>query len=191
MVVFSLLVKIFGDSSTIHFPPVLKKKPLCLDSVIVSALRLCWVKGVCVFRCNLPPALLAEWLGSFTCHCSNTGSERTLNKSQHRKLTLEKKILPWLLPGFKLATFESQVQRSYQPSILAVIGTDESNHCMKRQLSACHLPLCCVTVCSCVCYGGCSFFVCHCHQFVGWYSSSAFPPVVGRVISVLLLWRRT
>ena len=28
---------------------------------------------VCVFRCNLPPSLLAKWLGSFTCHCGNTG----------------------------------------------------------------------------------------------------------------------
>ena len=33
---------------------------LCLDSGIVSPLRLLWVKGVCVFRCNLPLALLAE-----------------------------------------------------------------------------------------------------------------------------------
>ena len=32
--------------------------------------------GVCVFSCNLPPALLAEWLGSFTCYCGNTGVER-------------------------------------------------------------------------------------------------------------------
>ena len=30
------------------------------DSVIVNPFPLCWVKGVCVFRCNLPPALLAE-----------------------------------------------------------------------------------------------------------------------------------
>ena len=29
---------------------------LCLDSGIVSPLRLPWVEGVCVFRCNLPPA---------------------------------------------------------------------------------------------------------------------------------------
>ena len=50
---------------------------------IVSPLRLCWVKCVCMFSCNLPPALLAEWLGSFTCHCSKTEVERTLNKSQH------------------------------------------------------------------------------------------------------------
>ena len=43
------------------------------------------------FRCNLPPALLAEWLGSFTFHCGNTGVEWIPNKSQHGKLTLEKK----------------------------------------------------------------------------------------------------
>ena len=32
---------------------------------IVSPLRLHWIKSACVFRCNLPPALLAEWQGSF------------------------------------------------------------------------------------------------------------------------------
>ena len=31
----------------------------------------------CMFSCNLPPALLAEWPGSFTCYCGNTGVERT------------------------------------------------------------------------------------------------------------------
>ena len=35
-----------------------------------------------------------------------------LNKSQHRKLTLEKKILPPLLQGFEPATFQSRVRRS-------------------------------------------------------------------------------
>ena len=40
---------------------------------IISPLRLCWVQGVCMFRRHLPPALLAEWLGPFMCHCSNTG----------------------------------------------------------------------------------------------------------------------
>ena len=49
-------------------------------------------QGVCLFRCNLPPALLAEWPGSFTCHCGNTGVEWTMNKSQHTKLIQEKKI---------------------------------------------------------------------------------------------------
>ena len=65
---------------------------VCLDSGTASPLRLCWVKDVCVFRCNLQYALLAEWPGSFTCHCSDMGVEQTPNKSQHTKLTLEKKI---------------------------------------------------------------------------------------------------
>ena len=34
------------------------------------------------------------------------------NKSQHRKLTLEKRILPPLLQGFEHATFRSRVRRS-------------------------------------------------------------------------------
>ena len=40
------------------------------------------------------------------------GVERTPNKSKHRKLTLEKKILLPLLPGFELTTFQSRVRRS-------------------------------------------------------------------------------
>ena len=67
---------------------------------IVSPLPLRWVKGVCVFRCNLPPALSAEWpvvVFFFVCV--------PLNTSQLTKLTLEKKILPLLLRGFELETF--------------------------------------------------------------------------------------
>ena len=52
------------------------------------------------------------------------GVQRALNKSQHTKLTLEKKILPPLLPGFELATFRSRVQRSYQQAIPAPQGMD-------------------------------------------------------------------
>ena len=66
----------------------------------------------CVFSCKLPPALLAEWLGSFTCYCGNTGWNGYRNKSQHRKSTLEKNILPPLLHGFEPATFQSWVLRS-------------------------------------------------------------------------------
>ena len=58
-----------------------------------------------MFSCNLPPALLAEWPGYFTCYCGNTGRNGYRNKSQHRKLTLEKKSLPPLLPGLEPATF--------------------------------------------------------------------------------------
>ena len=32
--------------------------------------------GACVFSCNMPPALLAEWPGSFTCYCGDTGVEQ-------------------------------------------------------------------------------------------------------------------
>ena len=77
---------------------------LCPDSSKVSPLWLCLAEGVCALRCNLPPALLAEWPGSFTCHCSDTGVERVPDRSQHTKLTLEKKILLPLLLGFELAT---------------------------------------------------------------------------------------
>ena len=51
------------------------------------------------------------------CHCGNTGVERTPNKSRHTKCTLEKKILPPLLPGFEPATFRSRVRLSYQQAI--------------------------------------------------------------------------
>ena len=34
-----------------------------LGSGVVSPLQLHWVMGVCVFGCNLPPALLAGWQG--------------------------------------------------------------------------------------------------------------------------------
>ena len=43
------------------------------------------------------------------CHCGNTGVEQTPSKSQHTKLTLEKKVLLPLLPGFELTTFWPRV----------------------------------------------------------------------------------
>ena len=106
-----------------------KVPTLCLDSSIVSPLRLCLVKDVSVFRSNLPPALLAEWPGSFKSHCSDTGVEWTPNKSQHTNLTLEKKILLPLLPRFRLATFWSWVRHStnklfrIQPNITHAVKT--------------------------------------------------------------------
>ena len=45
------------------------------------------------------------------------GVQQTPNKSQHTKLTLEKKIFLPLMPGFELATFWSQVWHSYQQGI--------------------------------------------------------------------------
>ena len=78
----------------------------------VSLLRLHWVKGVYMFRCNLPPALLAAWPEVFYMSLRKHGVEQIPNKGQHRKLTPEKKILPWLLLGFELTNFSSQARRS-------------------------------------------------------------------------------
>ena len=61
-------------------------------AVTISPLQLHWVKGACMFRCNLPPAHVVEWPWSFSCHCDNTGVERALNKSQSTKSTLQKKF---------------------------------------------------------------------------------------------------
>ena len=47
-------------------------------------------QGVCVFSRNLPPALLAEWLGSFRCYCGDTGVEhRYRNKASAQKADKE------------------------------------------------------------------------------------------------------
>ena len=43
-----------------------------------------------VFRCNPPPALLAEWPGSLTCYCGITGVERIPIRESAQKFTLEK-----------------------------------------------------------------------------------------------------
>ena len=64
---------------------------------------------VCMY--NLPPALLSEWPGSFTCYCSNMGWNRHQIKIS-TQFTLEKKTLPPLLPGLKLTTFWSRVWHS-------------------------------------------------------------------------------
>ena len=65
-----------------------------------------------MFSCNLLPALLAGWPGSFTATAVTRGWNGYRNKSQHRKLTLEKNILPPPQQGFEPATFRSRVRRS-------------------------------------------------------------------------------
>ena len=49
------------------------------------------------------------------------------NKSQHRKLTLEKKILPPLLQGLEPATFQSRVRRSNHWVIPLPDGDDDDD----------------------------------------------------------------
>ena len=43
-------------------------------------------QGACVFSCNLPPAPLVEWPGSFTCYCGNTGVERIPKQESAQKI---------------------------------------------------------------------------------------------------------
>ena len=64
---------------------------------------------------------------------------RTPNKSQHSKLTLEKKILPPFLPGFELATFRSRVRRSNQQAITAP-GCLVSAFLSRTEPSSAHPP---------------------------------------------------
>ena len=60
------------------------------------------------------------------------------NKSQHRKSTLEKKILPPFQQGFEPATFQSRVRRSNHwamPAPFAILGsTSAFIHCVKQRL---------------------------------------------------------
>ena len=78
--------------------------------------RVTWFPGRFPYYA-LTYALFAEWQGSFMCNCSNMGVEWMPNKSPHTKLTLQKTILPPLLPGFKLATCRSCVWCSNQQAI--------------------------------------------------------------------------
>ena len=68
--------------------------------------------GVCVFSCYLLSALLAEWPDLLRATAVTQGWNGYQNKSWHRKLTLEKKILLPLLPGLKPRTFLSWVRHS-------------------------------------------------------------------------------
>ena len=63
--------------------------------------------GVCVFSCNLPPHFWQNDRGLLRATAVTREWNGYRNKSQHRKLTLEKKNLPPLLQGFEPATFRS------------------------------------------------------------------------------------
>ena len=73
----------------------------------------------CEFSCYLSPTLFAEWPGSFTYYGGNTGWNEYRNNSQHRTLTLKRRILPPLLSGFEHGTFRSRVRCSNHWAISA------------------------------------------------------------------------
>ena len=92
---FILVCEDFGRMFDYSFPDSASVSglvpTLCLNTGIVSPLRLRWVKSVCVFRCNLPPALWHNDRGLLRATVVTRGEERTWNKSQDTKLTLENK----------------------------------------------------------------------------------------------------
>ena len=106
MTVDELSLKIYASTRFLELVPT-----LYLDR-IVSLFRLRWVKGVFLFSCSLPPALLAQWQGSFTCYCGTRECDGYRNDSQHRKLTLEKKILWPFLPVVEIPNSRSRVRCS-------------------------------------------------------------------------------
>ena len=94
--------------------------------------------------------------GVFCVPLLNTGVERTPNKSQHTKLTLENIILLPLLPGFELAIFRSRVRcsnqqaviiqtqlrskRTYTPTSTTAFETSKKTHRFKSYLAKSLLP---------------------------------------------------
>ena len=65
--------------------------------------------GAYVFSCNLPPAPLAEWPGSFRCLLPQHGGGTNTEIESEQDLTLEKKTLP---PILEPETFRSPVRCS-------------------------------------------------------------------------------
>ena len=56
-------------------------------------------QGTCVFNCNLPPALLAEWPRSFTCCCGKTGVEQIPKWESAQKVDHWEENYPAALAG--------------------------------------------------------------------------------------------
>ena len=95
--------------------------------------------GSWVLSCNLPPTLLAEWQVCFTWYCDDAVVEGYWNRSQHRKLTQEKKML---MPGFRHMTSWSQVQCSTTELFLLPTSHLTSCKCLQKHCPPEGLTLC-------------------------------------------------
>ena len=88
----------------------------CVHHTTMHCVTSCKATFVKVYACLAVTCHLRFWqndrAGSFMCYCSNPGVDGYRNKSQHKKLTLEKKIIPLLQQGFEPVTFRSRVRRS-------------------------------------------------------------------------------
>ena len=82
--------------------------------------------------------ILAEWPRSFMCLCGITGVEQTPQKSQHRKLTLKKKIPLLLLQDSNSQPFDhaSSAQPTSCPSDFS---KNLAKKTIVRTVSCCHI----------------------------------------------------
>ena len=80
------------------------------------------ILGACAFRCNLPPALLTEWSGSFTCYCGNTRVERIpkILLESAQKVDPGEEISHHSCGNSNPGTFRSRVRRSNHWAIPAL-----------------------------------------------------------------------
>ena len=98
--------------------------------------------GACVFCCILPLALQSDRFSGrnlLRATAVTLGWNGYRNKNQHRKLTLEKKILPPILPGRETETFRSRVRRSTVESSRTCHPDRPSTSCPLRMHTVCLL----------------------------------------------------
>ena len=90
-----------------------------------------------VYACLAVTCHLRFWQNDRDLLRATAGWNGYRNKSQHRKLSLEKKIFPPLLQGFEPATFRSRVRRSNHWAIAAHVQQSLWSRC--RTQSTAHV----------------------------------------------------
>ena len=82
-----------------------------------------------MFRRNLPPALLAEWPGSLTCHCGNMGVEWTPNKKSAHKVDSGEENSPAAPAGIQ--THLSIVSLALEPT--SYLSSRRNRHLVRKR----------------------------------------------------------
>ena len=91
-----------------------------------------------MYSCTLPPALLAEWLGSFTCHCGKTDVERISKQNLAQKVDPGEEHSPAAPAGTRTRDLSSP---RYPRSPIFV----------RARACVCVCACVCVRACVCVC----------------------------------------
>ena len=96
--------------------------------------------GTCVFRCNLPCALLAELPGSFMC-CYLGGTDTEI--SQDRQFTMENKICLSVLSGLQPTTFHFNHKSRALPVPLSYPHSSYEENSVANLCPFCYCCCCC------------------------------------------------